>query len=124
MARQPHPLVAEAACRRKAAGMPVNMAAARAGVATTTVRSWEDGATTPSVAVLDEYLRSFGLRLTVGGCDEDLMRRLESEAISQRPMDPADCLERITPSMAMQNRRVLAAALGIDDDMPAHCRAA
>ncbi|WP_165975224.1 helix-turn-helix domain-containing protein [Actinomadura rubrisoli] len=121
MAREPHPLVAELKSVREGAGLSVWEAARRAGLATAVVRDWESGRSEPTVVALEKYLAVFGRRLWSAGAEAEVLhaeavRRLELETLPDRPTQPE--LPPVTPDQAAENRRVLAAALGITDDLP------
>lgn len=51
---------------REAAGMTQQAVARRIFVGASTVRCWEGGRRTPSVAMLDAYLRVVGATITLG----------------------------------------------------------
>lgn len=113
MPRNPHPLIVELAKYRRAEGLSARAASLDAGLSAQAVGLWESGQS-PTVAALDQYLRVFGLRLEIAG---DPVRRLAREALHARPSDP-EPYAPVTPEQAAENRRVLAEALGIRDDMP------
>lgn len=54
---------------REAAGLTQKAVARRIFVGASTVRCWEGGRRTPSVIMLDAYLRVVGATLTLGGQD-------------------------------------------------------
>lgn len=112
--REPHPLIVELAARRKAAGWSARAAALKAGLGESAVLDWERGRANPTVGALEQYLNLFGLTLTAAG---DPMLRLSLEMVPARPTGPVPYLP-VTPEVAAWNRRVLADALGIVDDMP------
>jgi hypothetical protein len=122
--RKPHPLVAELACLRAAANLTVWEASRRAGLNHAVVRDWEAGEGAPSVISLEKYLAVFGLRIVLARNDtealhRDAVRRLELEAIPQRPPRDRNGLTPITRAQAAENRRVLAEACGFRDDTTA-----
>lgn len=112
--RSPHPLIVQAAEHRKAAGLSARAAALKAGLGASWVLDCERGRTNPTVGALEQYLNLYGLALTVTG---DPVRQLALEMIPSRPAEPVE-YPPITPEAAAYNRRVLADALGIVDDMP------
>jgi transcriptional regulator with XRE-family HTH domain len=121
MARKPHPLIAELAAVREAAELTVWEAARRAGLAAAVVRDWETGRCEPTVVSLEKYLSVLNRRLFTAVTDVEARHRdavlaLELEAIPRRPT-PIE-VRPVTAEGAAKNRRVLAEALGIVDDMP------
>jgi transcriptional regulator with XRE-family HTH domain len=113
MPRDAHPLISQLAGYRRAAGLSARAAAREAGLSETVVRDWEAGQP-PTVAALEQYLGVFGLRLEIAG---DPVRQLAREALHARPADP-EPYAPVTAAEAAENRRALADALGIVDDMP------
>lgn len=121
MAREPHPLVVELKSDRLAAGLSVWAAARRAGLASHVVRDWESGRCEPTVVALEKYQAVFGRRLwsvrtEAEALQAEAVRRLELETLPDRPTQPE--FPPVTPEQAAENRRVLARALRITDDMP------
>jgi transcriptional regulator with XRE-family HTH domain len=114
----PHPLVAQLTHVREQRGLSRRAANRAARLGTARVDGWEQGRCAPTVAGLEQYAASLGYRLALvpDGHQVVTLPDLDAESV---PVAPAPVeYEPITAERAAENRRVLAAALGITDDMP------
>ncbi|REF00273.1 hypothetical protein DFJ69_5802 [Thermomonospora umbrina] len=91
------------------------------------VNGWEQGRCAPTIVALEQYAAFLGYRIVLvrDGQAVVTLPRLEAELApaaptprERKPPPP------ITAERAAENRRVLAAALGIADDMPIRSDAA
>ncbi|MFF5261316.1 hypothetical protein ACFY4C_20430 [Actinomadura viridis] len=117
--REVHPLIVQLAQMRIANDISRNAAVRRAGLGATTVRDWEVGRCGATVHGLEQYAGLFGYRLALVPEHADPRRaeQLEALELERLPVSPVE-LAPVTAEQAAENRRVLAQALGINDDMP------
>lgn len=114
--RKPHPLVLELEKAREAAGLSLAEASRLAGMSRGVVARWVSGESEPTVYCLEKYLKVLGRHLQAVS-DHDraaLLNRLELERTAE-PVIPRHLLP-ITPEIADDNRKLLAAAIGTVDD--------